>query len=131
MEQTPLGSVRFSGIAYRKIEELEIIEKAGMHGKCVLIISVDESFSEQDVLRLEQQSIMVSADDKVIFNGVVVTCQRTNQAKEKRLQLVLYSQSYLLDIGKKYTYPGGVMEAVINPVPKGEYIVTENILRGD
>ena len=30
-----------------------------------------------------------------------------------------------------YTYPGGVMEAVINPVPKGEYIVTENILRGD
>ena len=131
MEQTPLGSVRFSGIAYRKIEELEIIEKAGMHGKCVLIISVDESFSEQDVLRLEQQSIMVSADDKVIFYGVVVTCQLTSQAEEKRLQLVLYSQSYLLDIGKKYTYPGGVMEAVINPVPKGEYIVTENILRGD
>ena len=30
MEQTPLGSVRFSGIAYRKIEELEIIEKAGI-----------------------------------------------------------------------------------------------------
>ena len=131
MEQTPLGSVRLSGIAYRKIEELEIIEKAGMHGKCVLIISVDESFSEQDVLRLEQQSIMVSADDKVIFYGVVVTCQLTSQAEEKRLQLVLYSQSYLLDIGKKYTYPGGVMEAVINPVPKGEYIVTENILRGD
>lgn len=101
MEQTPLGSVRLSGIAYRKIEELEIIEKAGVHGKCVLIISVDESFSEQDVLRLEQQSIMVSADDKVIFNGVVVTCQLTSQAEEKRLQLVLYSQSYLLDIGKK------------------------------
>ena len=27
-----------------------------------------------------------------------------------------------------YTKPGGVMEAVIEPVPKTEYIVTENIL---
>lgn len=27
-----------------------------------------------------------------------------------------------------YTKPGGVMEAVVDPVPKGEYIVTENIL---
>lgn len=27
-----------------------------------------------------------------------------------------------------YTKPGGVMEAVIDPVPKTEYIVTENIL---
>lgn len=27
-----------------------------------------------------------------------------------------------------YTKPGGVREAVVDPVPKGEYIVTENIL---
>lgn len=27
-----------------------------------------------------------------------------------------------------YTKPGGVMEAVIDPVPKTEYVVTENIL---
>lgn len=27
-----------------------------------------------------------------------------------------------------YTKPGGVIEAVVDPVPKGEYIVTENIL---
>ena len=29
MEQTPLERVRLSDIAYRNIEELEIIEKAG------------------------------------------------------------------------------------------------------
>ena len=28
-----------------------------------------------------------------------------------------------------YTKPGGVIEAVIDPVPKSEYVITENILK--
>ncbi|SFT53382.1 RHS repeat-associated core domain-containing protein [Selenomonas sp. GACV-9] len=101
MEQTPLGWVRLAGISYRKIEELEISEQAGWHGRCRLLLGMDETFGEQDVLRLEQQAVTVWAGECVIFCGVIVSCQLTSQAGEKRLELVLYSQSYLLDIAKK------------------------------
>ena len=41
MELTLLGRVRLSGIAYRKIEELEIIEKAGIMRKyCKKLTSI-------------------------------------------------------------------------------------------
>ena len=101
MEQTPLGWVRLSGISYRRIEELEICEQAGQHGKCRLLLCMDEAFGNQDVLRLEQQAVTVTAGDAVLFHGVIVSCQLTSQAGENRLLLVLYTSSYLLDIGKQ------------------------------
>ena len=101
MEQTPLGWVRLSGISYRRIEELEICEQAGQHGKCRLLLCMDEAFGNQDVLRLEQQAVTVTAGEAVLFHGVIVGCQLTSQAGENRLLLVLYTSSYLLDIGKK------------------------------
>uniref|UniRef100_UPI0025EEFB84 DUF6531 domain-containing protein n=1 Tax=Selenomonas sp. TaxID=2053611 RepID=UPI0025EEFB84 len=132
MEQTPLGAVKISGIEYRKIEALKITEKAGQHGKCQLELVMAESFSNQDVLHLEQREIWVKAERETIFVGVVVTCQLHQQAGDNRLFLQLQSNSYLLDIDKKSrTFQSEDktlqdMAAVVVSPYKAEVMVPEN-----
>ncbi|MCR5756863.1 MAG: DUF6531 domain-containing protein, partial [Selenomonas sp.] len=101
MEQTPLGAVRLSGLEYRKLEALKIVEKAGQHGRCQLELGMDDSFGEQDVLQLENREIIVRAGEQIIFAGVIGSSQLIQQAGEKRLQVILYTKSFLLDIHKK------------------------------
>ena len=96
-----LGDLKVTGVEYKQLLNIEIIEAAHSHGICKLSFMLDEKFDTKKILSWNKTKITVKAEKDIIFGGIISSCNFEKRVDGNMLFVTALSLSCQLHSARK------------------------------
>lgn len=116
-----IGDIKANiGISYKRIHDMRITTKEGIHGRLYLQVEVDEKLQPGSVLSLVGQKVEVTADDGIrLFAGICTSAGFGNTAGYRRVRIEAADSSVRMDKEPKdciFQDPGKTLKAIADKI---------------